>query len=256
MDKLIESFSKSLPDYLRDIEKPSGKLFYDLCWSQIDQHIKQEKQRMLDIGCGFGLTSIRFSEQGHEVTGIDITPDMIDAAEQKAKKKQLDTTFTIGKVEDMERMFKKNDYDWLLCHNILGYVNEPKETIGKLAGLLKQDGYLSLISHNPAAKVMKAAIVEHNFRKAKEEIGQEREYNTLIGAYVNQYPADTYLDWMNGADLKLAGHYGIRCVYDYITKQGNQPEEYQDMLSLELELGSLSPYRDIAFFTHLIVQKQ
>lgn len=56
MDKMIESFSKSLPDYLRDIETSSGKLFYDLCWSQIDRHIKKENQRMLDIGCGFGLT--------------------------------------------------------------------------------------------------------------------------------------------------------------------------------------------------------
>lgn len=255
MDKMIETFTKSIPDYLRDIETPSGKLFYDLCWSQINRHINEENQRIIDIGCGFGLTSIRFAEQGHEVTGIDITPDMIALAQRKAKEKQLDTTFMVGKVEDMERMFQKDHYDGLLCHNILGYVDDPKETIGKLAGLLKQGGVLSLISHNPAAKVLKAAMVEQDLRKAKAEIGQEREYNALIGMYVNQYSIETYMDWMKEAGLHVVGHYGIRCVHDYLREE-IKPEQYPEVLSLELELGYRSPYRDIAFFTHLIVQKQ
>jgi S-adenosylmethionine-dependent methyltransferase len=256
MDRMIESFSKSLPDYLRDIKTPSGRLFYDLTWFQIDEHMKQGSQTILDIGCGFGLTSIRFSEQGHKVTGMDITPDMVELARQKAKEKQLDTTFILGKVEDMERMFQKGHYDWLLCHNILGYVDDPQETIGKLAGFLKEDGFLSLISHNPAAKSLKAAIVEYDLKKAKESIGQEREYNALIGAYVNQYPVNTYTDWMNEAGLKVVGHYGIRCVYDYRTGGEIKSEKYPEMLSLELELGNISPYRDIAFFTHVVVQKQ
>jgi S-adenosylmethionine-dependent methyltransferase len=256
MDKMIESFSKSLPDYLRDIETPSGRLFYDLTWSQIDEHMKQKDQRILDIGCGFGLTSIRFSEQGHSVTGMDITPDMIALARQKAKEKRLDTTFLEGKVEDIEKLFHKEHYDWLLCHNILGYVSDPKERIGKLAGLLSKDGFLSLISHNPAAKVLKAAIVDHDLKKAKENMGQEREYNTLIGTYVNQYPVNTYKNWMNEAGLKVVGHYGIRCVFDYRTGGENNSETYPKLLSLESELSNLSPYREIAFFTHLVVQKQ
>lgn len=256
MDKMIESFTKSLPDYLRDIETRSGKLFYDMCWVQIGRHIKQKNQRIIDIGCGFGLTSNRFSEQGHEVSGIDITPDMITIAKQEAKEKQLSTAFMEGNVDDMEQMFQGNHYDWLFCHNILGYVDNPKETIRKLARLLRKDGFISLITHNPAAKVLKASIVDGDIVKAKEGIGQDREYNPLIGTYVNQYSIDTYLEWMKAAHLEFVGHYGIRCVYDYIKDEENGPQKYKEMLSLELELGNLSPYRDIAFFTHLIVQKQ
>ncbi|MEW6751295.1 MAG: class I SAM-dependent methyltransferase [Candidatus Latescibacterota bacterium] len=44
-----------------------------------------ETARVLDLGCGAGRTSIALAEMGLQVTGIDLSPAMIEAARQQAE---------------------------------------------------------------------------------------------------------------------------------------------------------------------------
>ncbi|RXT07942.1 bifunctional 2-polyprenyl-6-hydroxyphenol methylase/3-demethylubiquinol 3-O-methyltransferase UbiG [Ammoniphilus sp. CFH 90114] len=256
--KIIEAFTKSLPDYLRDVETTSGKLFYTITWNQIAEHLAQNKTlNILDIGCGFGLTSIWLAEQGHLVTGVDMTPDMIRVAEQKAKEKKQEITFLQGQLENIDDLLEGKTYDWILCHNVLGYLDRPTDALGKLYSLLNPGGYISIITHNPAGKVLKKAIVEMDLFAAKEMMNREKEYNPLIGAYVHQYSLTTFLTWFEQLSLKLVEHYGVRCVFDYTTTEiQDNPKIFQDLLELELQLGQSGPYKDIAFFYHFILQKK
>lgn len=256
--KIIEAFSKSLPDYLRDVETTSGRLFYSIAWHQIAEHLAMNKElSILDIGCGFGLTSIWLSEQGHLVTGIDMTPDMIRVAEQKAREKNQSITFVQGQIERIDEIFKDTTFDWIICHNVLGYVDQPMEALAKMKSLLSPGGHLSIIAHNPAAKVLKKAIVDMDLKNAKKMMTEEKEFNPLIQAYVHQYFAAAYLNWFEELSLDLIECYGIRCVFDYMNenKQIDPQNDLQDYLALELELGKTKPYLDIAFFSHYLVKK-
>ncbi|MBP3953107.1 class I SAM-dependent methyltransferase [Bacillus suaedae] len=255
---LIDAFTKSLPDYLSDVENPSGKLFYSITWNQIEAHLKKERPlKILDIGCGFGLTSNWLSELGHEVTGIDITPDMIETARQKAEEKGLNIRFLVGDVTSLEPILQSEAFDFILCHNVLGYMENPTEILEKLQSLLTQDGYISIINHNPASKVLKKALVEEDLTQAKEVIGEEQEFNPLIGAVVHQYSTETYYKWFDLLKFQLTKHYGIRCVFDYLHEKSTlqHASHVDDLLALESELGKISPYKDIAFFSHFIIQR-
>lgn len=257
--KIIEAFTSSLPEYLRDVETASGKLFYSITWSQIGEHItKDNPLTILDIGCGFGLTSIWLSQQGHKVTGIDITPDMIEAAKLRADREKQNITFLQGGIEDLNVLLKGKTFDWIMCHNVLGYLENPMSDLEKLSSLLNPEGYMSIIAHNPAAKVLKNALVDMNMTEAKESINKEKEYNSLIGADVHQYRAETYYKWFGTLKLDLIKHYGIRCVFDYLRNANITQQDYrfQNLLDLELELGKTKPYRDIAFFSHFVIQKR
>ena len=51
---------------------------------QIDEHT-----RILDIGCGAGRFSLAFAKEEAQVTGTDVSPEMIRAARELADKEQL-----------------------------------------------------------------------------------------------------------------------------------------------------------------------
>ena len=50
-------------------------------------------KHILDIGCGTGEHAIRMAQLGYEVTGIDLSPDMINIAKEKAKRAGLSIEF-------------------------------------------------------------------------------------------------------------------------------------------------------------------
>lgn len=51
---------------------------------------KREKLNILDVGCGAGFFEIILGQQGHSVTGIDLTEEMISSAAEMIKKIQPD----------------------------------------------------------------------------------------------------------------------------------------------------------------------
>lgn len=48
---------------------------------------------ILDLGCGPGLYAEVFAENGHQVTGVDISPTSIEYAEKSANEKSLDISY-------------------------------------------------------------------------------------------------------------------------------------------------------------------
>ncbi|MBB6170958.1 SAM-dependent methyltransferase [Nocardiopsis mwathae] len=70
------------------------KIFIDL----IEGHGCAGK-RLLDLGCGTGKSSVAFKDLGYEVTGVDISPAMIDIA--RGKKEMADIEFVVG---DLRRL--------------------------------------------------------------------------------------------------------------------------------------------------------
>src|SRR3954469_2689537 len=46
--------------------------------------------RVLDLGCGTGWTSLFFARSGYEVTGVDISPDMVRHASERRDREGLE----------------------------------------------------------------------------------------------------------------------------------------------------------------------
>ncbi|QQR40090.1 class I SAM-dependent methyltransferase [Devosia rhizoryzae] len=77
---------------------------------------------MLDVGCGTGSLSLLLAEAGHQVTGIDFSPAMIQRAIEKARDAELQVDFLVG---DAARPTLPNvGVDVILGRHILWAISE------------------------------------------------------------------------------------------------------------------------------------
>lgn len=74
-------------------------------------------RQLLDIGCGTGELAIRFSEEGMNVTGIDLSEDMLTVAQAKAEDKGLKMRFYQQNMADLQGL---GEYDiiGIFCDSI------------------------------------------------------------------------------------------------------------------------------------------
>lgn len=90
------SFEKSSPNRLK---------FYD-------SFLDKNKKKVADFGCGTGIDSICLSKLGFDVTGYDISEEMINKAIQNAEKHRTKTQFY--KIDLTEDIALKNKFDYVL----------------------------------------------------------------------------------------------------------------------------------------------
>lgn len=59
-------------------------------------------KRVLDIGCGTGLLSVKLSKVGGDVTGIDLSPNMLQVASERAQALSLTITFHEQPMQELQ----------------------------------------------------------------------------------------------------------------------------------------------------------
>jgi SAM-dependent methyltransferase len=75
----------------------------------IQQYLGQDKEiKILDVGCGTGRHALEFARRGYPVTGLDLSEEMLAAAEEKAHQQGLNVSFVQG---DARSLDDQDDFD-------------------------------------------------------------------------------------------------------------------------------------------------
>lgn len=69
---------------------------YDADYPLTEQLARSHGGPLLDLACGTGTMAIRMAKLGYEVTGVDIIPEMIDWASQKALKQDVSIEWVVA----------------------------------------------------------------------------------------------------------------------------------------------------------------
>ncbi len=101
---------------------------------------KDRKLNILDVGCGAGYFSILLAKEGHTCTGIDLTPEMIDAANVLAKEEGVDCTFAVMDAEHPD--FPEGSFDCIICRNLVWTLPHPEEAYHSWSKLVKKGGLM------------------------------------------------------------------------------------------------------------------
>ena len=74
----------------------------------------KERKKLLELACGTGIQSVRFSQAGFDVTGLDLSADMLKIAEKRAASAKQKIDFIEGNMLDLS---KAGQYDFVTCYS-------------------------------------------------------------------------------------------------------------------------------------------
>jgi len=125
---------------------------YDNTLGKVDRHHQllnlvvelsniKNGQKVLDIGCGTGLLSLKFLEKaGCSITGVDSSPEMLSIFSDKIKKLDLSAR-VVCKLEDAKALdFKPNTFEVVASTVTLHHLTDKFPTIKKIHKILKPEG--------------------------------------------------------------------------------------------------------------------
>ena len=94
--------------------------------------------RLLDVGCGTGWTSRFFARRGYDVLGVDICPDMIEAAQEVSEREELPNIQF--RVCDYENTDRQGEFDIAIFYDALHHAVDEEAALRMAYQALKPGG--------------------------------------------------------------------------------------------------------------------
>lgn len=121
------------------------------CGSAAGSPEQERPLKILDVGCGTGFFSILLARAGHEVTGVDLTPDMIKyagilAGEELDYDERGRCRFRVMDAEHLE--FPDGTFDAVVSRNLTWTLPDVERAYREWSRVLKEGGILLNIDAN------------------------------------------------------------------------------------------------------------
>ncbi len=113
-------------------------------WSRrIASWLPVEAAEVLDVGCGTGSLSELMAEAGHRVTGVDLSPRMVEQARAKLRAAGLAGRLLVGDAASPPTGDER--FDVLLSRHLVWTLPDPRAALREWATRLRPGGTLVLV---------------------------------------------------------------------------------------------------------------
>ncbi|MCD4802893.1 MAG: methyltransferase domain-containing protein [Anaerolineales bacterium] len=256
---MTKAFNQHSTQWQEYQEQPWGRLFYILSNKYLQPYIPNLPSKILDLGGGNGRSSIVYAKAGHNIVIVDLAENLLNDAKRSA-----DEAGIIDRVEvyncdirEVSTLFSKPEFDVILCHNVLQYVDNIEDIIPGIVNCLNINGIISLISMNQYSEVYREIFHELNPKAALDNIENEEYISSTFKEPIRLFTAGELFSYFQNFSLIIEDQFGIRCVNDYISDDSikEDPTFFTELEQLEFELGRKYPYNLLARFFQLIIKK-
>ena len=104
-------------------------------------------QRVLDVACGTGVVSVTAARLGARVTGLDLTPELLDRARENARIAGVEVDWHEGDVEKLP--FGDAAFDIVLSEFGHIFAPRPEVALGEMLRVLKPGGTIAFSTWPP-----------------------------------------------------------------------------------------------------------
>lgn len=135
-NKIVKFWDKTALIY--DKEEQKDREIYQQIITNVKSHLKKSDV-VLDFGCGTGTFSNTIAKFTKKVHAIDLSSNMIEIAEKKAKEQNI-TNIEYNQATIFDDHLKASSYDAIFGFYILHLLDNQKKVLLKINNLLKPNG--------------------------------------------------------------------------------------------------------------------
>ncbi len=99
---------------------------------------RKGRLKILDAGTGPGFFAIILARAGHDLTGIDASPDMIKCARENVS--EFDVTAEFHVMDSQQTKFEDNSFDMIVSRNVVWTLVRPEDAYRDWLRILKPGG--------------------------------------------------------------------------------------------------------------------
>ncbi|HMW73376.1 MAG TPA: methyltransferase domain-containing protein [Cellvibrionaceae bacterium] len=247
------NFNDLTPRFKRNIyDSLKGVVRLRVLQRDFDQWLEPRPQRWLDVGAGQGQFALQLAAQGHQVTLVDISSEMLAQAKQAFTEAGLlaQADFICCPLQQMPEFIHER-FDGVMCHAVMEWLQEPELLLPQLTPYIKPGGWLSVIFYNVHGVVFKN-LLRTNYKKINAG-----DFRGKQGSLTPLNPLDPaeVIKWFEQAHLSIRCHSGIRVFHDYILDKTLLAKQGEPLIEQELAFSQRLPYRDLGRYIHLLARK-
>ncbi|MEU4063089.1 methyltransferase domain-containing protein [Streptomyces wedmorensis] len=258
-----EKFDTAMATWREWQEAPWGRLRYTLAEVNLMRHLDDGPGggplRILDLAGGDGGDALRLAARGHHVTVVDHAAAMLAAAEARAAASGLSDRVSCVRadVDVLPADVAAGDFDVVLCHNLLQYVDDVPGTLARSLAPLKDGGLFSLMAINRHSAPLNIAVRQLDPTAALAALDADLLRNEMFDSDLTLHTAEEITPLLETLGCTDVHHYGIRSFCDYLTDDARKydPAYYADLERLELATTARPPYMHTARLFQLTARK-
>ena len=224
-----------------------GRLGFELLLGQVLEALPAAPATVVDAGGGTGQLAVALARHGYRVTVVDTSAAMLATCAQRAADEGAEVAGRVTGVQgdalDLPDLLGPGGQDAAACHDLLTRVDDQAALLASLAGVLTDDGVLSLGFANRDWLALRAG--RRGDHAAALRLAGGGEALTLA-------EAETELD-KAGFELVTASGVGV------FADAGDDdlgPGELATLVELERLVAGREPYRSSARTLHLIARRR
>ncbi|MEP7022354.1 MAG: methyltransferase, partial [Actinomycetota bacterium] len=129
---------------------------------QLLEHLPAPPASVLDVGGGAGHQSFPLAQAGYDVTLLDPSPAMLGKAQQRLQRlpdeAQRRVTLLEADGENGDEAVTGRRFAAVLCHGVLGYLDQPGPLSSQLCRCAAPGGVVSIMTGNARAAAVRPAL--------------------------------------------------------------------------------------------------
>lgn len=222
-----------------------------LVWEALQAHLGDSGSVIVDIGGGTGGLAVRAAGLGNRVTVLDPNPDALAAALRRAHESGVADRVAVvqGDLTDLGVHVAPGSVDLVLCHEVLGLLDDPRAGLSAIATALRPGAVASLVVGQRHAAVLARAMA-----------GQLAEARDLLAGGVGKqrlFVAEEWPELLASVGCELASIHAIRVFADLVPAAlvDSEPGAAAALLELERAVTDRPEYLPLATQLHVLARR-